>query len=235
MSPLPSVDGLISADQVLETATAIASWQLPNGMIPWFPGGHADPWNHVEAAMALDLVGMHGEAVRAYQWLVDIQHDSGAWHQYYLADSIEQDKLDANTVAYLDLGGSGNETQAHLAADGRITLMFCAFENPALILRLYGRGVAVLPQDEGFVALAAHFPRLPGVRQVFRIHVDSGMASCGWGVPRMTLESERETLVKYHAQQDPAKRLAKIADRTASIDGLPLRVQAFIPPAEARG
>ena len=58
------------------------------------------------------------------------------------------------TVAYLDLGGSGNETQAHLTADGRITIMFCAFDNPALILRLYGRGVAVLPQDEGFDELA---------------------------------------------------------------------------------
>lgn len=143
--------------------------------------------------------------------------------------------LGPKSVAYLDLGGSGNETQAHLAADGRITIMFCAFDNPALILRLYGRGAAVLPQDEGFDDLARHFPRLPGIRQVFRIQIDSLQTSCGWGVPRMTLESERETLVKYHAQQDPAKRLAKIADRTVSIDGLPLRVQAFIPPAEARG
>jgi len=101
---VPFVDGVISADQVLETASAIADWQLPNGMIPWFPGGHADPWNHVEAAMALDLAGMHTEAERAYQWLVDVQHDTGAWHQYYLADSIEQDKLDANTVAYFAAG-----------------------------------------------------------------------------------------------------------------------------------
>jgi hypothetical protein len=104
MIHVPSVEGIISADQVLETAAAIASWQLPNGMIPWFPGGHADPWNHVEAAMALDLAGLHAEADRAYQWLVDVQHDDGAWHQYYLADSIEQDKLDANTVAYVAAG-----------------------------------------------------------------------------------------------------------------------------------
>jgi hypothetical protein len=104
MSALPSVEGLITTDEVLETATAIASWQLPNGMIPWFPGGHADPWNHVEAAMALDLVGLHAEAERAYRWLVDVQHGNGAWHQYYLADSIEQDKLDANTVAYIAAG-----------------------------------------------------------------------------------------------------------------------------------
>ncbi|RIA43921.1 pyridoxamine 5'-phosphate oxidase [Hephaestia caeni] len=137
--------------------------------------------------------------------------------------------LDANHVAYLDLGGSGNETQAHLAADGRITIMFCAFDNPALILRLYGRGTSTLPQDAGFADLAALFPRLPGVRQVFSIAIDSVMTSCGWGVPRMTLDRERETLFKYHVQQDPEKRLARIAGRTRSIDGLPLRVQSEIP------
>jgi hypothetical protein len=143
--------------------------------------------------------------------------------------------LDSNRVAYLDLGGSGNETQAHLAADGRITIMFCAFDNPARILRLYGRGTAILPQDEGFAALAAHFPRLPGVRQVFDITVESAMTSCGWGVPRMRLEKERETLVKYHAQQDPAVWLAKIADRTESIDGLPVRLQSSVPGWDGPG
>ena len=137
--------------------------------------------------------------------------------------------LDANRVAWLDLGGSGNETQAHLSADGRITIMFCAFDNPALILRLYGRCRPVHPGDSGFAELAALFPRLPGVRQIFDIAVQSVQASCGWGVPRMTLEKERHTLVKYHAGQDPGERLAKIADRTRSIDGLPVRVQATIP------
>ena len=105
MTDVPFVDGLlVGRPGPRATRRRIASWQLPNGMIPWFPGGHADPWNHVEAAMALDLVGMHAEAERAYQWLVDVQHDNGAWHQYYLADSIEQDKLDANTVAYFAAG-----------------------------------------------------------------------------------------------------------------------------------
>lgn len=137
--------------------------------------------------------------------------------------------IDDLTVAWLDLGGSGNETHAHLAADGRITMMFCAFDNPALILRIYGRGVSVLPQDEGFDVLAERFPRLPGVRQVFVIRVESVQTSCGWGVPRMTLEAERQTLVRYHAQQEPAARLAKIAARDRSIDGLPQRVQATIP------
>ncbi len=137
--------------------------------------------------------------------------------------------FDDATIGYLDLGGSGNETQAHLAADGRITIMFCAFDKSALILRMYGRGVAVLPQDAGFGDLAAQFPRLPGVRQIFRIAVESIQTSCGWGVPRMTLATERQTLVKYHAQQDPAERLAKIATRTQSIDGLPVRIQTEMP------
>jgi Pyridoxamine 5'-phosphate oxidase len=137
--------------------------------------------------------------------------------------------LGPNRVAYLDLGGSGNETQAHLVADGRITIMFCAFDNPALILRLYGTGSFVVAGELGFDAVAAQFPRLAGARQVFDIAVDSVQTSCGWGVPRMTLERPRDTLVKFHAQQDPDARLAVIAQRTHSIDGLPVRVQTILP------
>lgn len=131
--------------------------------------------------------------------------------------------LSPSRVAYLDLGGSGNETHAHLAADGRITIMMCNFEQPALILRIYGRGRAVLPQDADWAELAAHFPLLPGTRQIFDIAVESVQTSCGWGVPVMTLDHERATLVKYHAQSDPAKWTAKVAGRTRSIDGLPTR------------
>jgi len=102
--PLPEIPGVISAAQVVATAEAIADWQLPSGMIPWYPGGHADVWNHVEAAMALDTAGLHTAAGLAYQWLVDMQRPDGAWHQYYLADRVEQDKLDANCVAYSATG-----------------------------------------------------------------------------------------------------------------------------------
>ena len=134
-------------------------------------------------------------------------------------------------IGYLDVGGSGNETQAHLAADGRVTVMFCAFDQPALIMRLYGHGRAVLPQDADWAGLAGTFRILPGARQIFVIDVDSVQTSCGWGVPFMTFERERETLSRYHAAQDPVERLEKIADRTRSIDGLPLRVQSHIPVA----
>lgn len=132
-------------------------------------------------------------------------------------------------VAYLDLGGSGNETQAHLAADGRITIMFCNFEQPALILRIYGTGRAVLPQDAEWTQIAEKFTLMPGTRQIFVIDVESVQGSCGWAVPFMTLERERDTLTKFHAAQDPVERLAKLQERTKSIDGLPTRAQEFLP------
>lgn len=131
--------------------------------------------------------------------------------------------LAPDRVAYLDLAGSGNETHAHLVADGRITIMFCNFDQPALILRIYGRGVPVLPQDKAWPALAAHFNLLPGTRQIFDIAVESVQTSCGWGVPLMQLDKPRDTLVKYHAQADEAKWLKKRSDRVKSIDGLPTR------------
>jgi len=135
--------------------------------------------------------------------------------------------LEPGTVAYLDLGGSGNETHAHLVAPqedaGRITIMFCNFEQPALILRIYGKGRPVLPQDDEWDDLAAHFTLMPGTRQIFVIDVESVQTSCGWGVPFMSLEGERETLKKAHRQSDPAAWEAKTAKRTTSIDGLPTR------------
>jgi len=139
--------------------------------------------------------------------------------------------LDARRVGYLDVGGSGNETHAHLSADGRATLMFCAFDRPALILRIYARGRVTLPQDAGWESLAAHFTLLPGTRQIFDFDVESVQTSCGWGVPFMTFERERDTLKKYHRAVSEADRLAKIADRTRSIDGLPVRLQTSVPAA----
>jgi hypothetical protein len=131
--------------------------------------------------------------------------------------------LSPTRVAYLDLGGSGNETHAHLSVDGRITIMMCNFRQPALILRMYGRGRAVLPADAGWDELAAHFTLLPGTRQIFDIAVESVQTSCGWGVPMMSLDHERETMVKWHVQKDPDEWVALYQSRTHSIDGLPVR------------
>jgi len=131
--------------------------------------------------------------------------------------------LGPGRVAWLDLGGSGNETNAHLLADGRITVMFCNWEQPALILRIYGRGTPILPADPAFAELAAHFNLLPGTRQIFDVAVESVQTSCGWGVPLMQLDRPRATLVKYHAQSDPEQWADKMSKRTRSIDGLPVR------------
>ncbi|GAA0264903.1 pyridoxamine 5'-phosphate oxidase family protein [Alteraurantiacibacter aestuarii] len=131
--------------------------------------------------------------------------------------------LSPDRVAWLDLGGSGNETNAHLLADGRITIMFCNFQQPAQILRIYGHGEPVLPWERNWDELAAHFTLLPGTRQIFDIKVQSVQTSCGYGVPLMALEKERDTLVKYHARSDPREWAGKHKRRRESIDGLPTR------------
>jgi hypothetical protein len=87
-----------------QTVASIAAVQQPDGMIPWFPGGHGDPWNHVEAAMALDAGGRRPEAEAAYRWLVTTQRPDGAWHRYYRDGLVEEDILDANVTAYVATG-----------------------------------------------------------------------------------------------------------------------------------
>ena len=141
--------------------------------------------------------------------------------------------LSPKRVGYLDLGGSGNETHAHLSVDGRITFMFCNFEQPALILRIYGRGRAVLPQDAEWGELAPHFEIIPGTRQIFVADVESVQTSCGWGVPSMTFDRERETLKKAHAGMDADAWLAKTQGRTISIDGIKTRTtDRYFGPAD---
>ena len=103
---LPDIDGVIvrrrdRADRRVRSPRCSS----PTGMIPWFPGGHCDPWNHVETAMALDVAGLHAEAERAYDWLVDMQRADGSWWNYYLPDgSVEEAKLDTNVCAYVATG-----------------------------------------------------------------------------------------------------------------------------------
>jgi hypothetical protein len=137
--------------------------------------------------------------------------------------------LGPKRVGYLDVGGSGNETQAHLTADGRITVMFCAFDKPALILRIYGRGRNVLPQEPEWAIHAGAFKILPGTRQIFLVDVASVQTSCGWGVPFMAFDRERDTLSRAHMANDRATREKKLSTRTKSIDGLPVRIQTEFP------
>lgn len=100
-----NIPGVISHDELVQTAASIASLQLPSGMIPWNTGGHCDPWNHVETAMALDTLGLHHEARHAYEWLADVQRNDGSWHNYYHSDgSVKEAKLDTNVCAYMAAG-----------------------------------------------------------------------------------------------------------------------------------
>ncbi len=131
--------------------------------------------------------------------------------------------VDPTTVAYLDLTGSGVETIAHLRENGRITVMFCTFEGPPMIVRLYGRGEPVLPADERFPALRARFPAdVPGVRAVVLVAVERVSTSCGYAVPLMSYEADRTMLHEWAERRGPAGVEAYWAEKNAeSIDGLP--------------
>jgi hypothetical protein len=94
----------LSRSDVSATVAAIARVQRPDGSIPWYDGGQVDPWNHVEAAMALDVGGRHTEASRAYAWLADMQRADGAWHAAYLDGSVVDATLDTNLSAYIATG-----------------------------------------------------------------------------------------------------------------------------------
>ncbi len=95
---------LLTPGQVAATADTIEACQQPDGLIVWFDGGHADPWNHVEAAMALTSAGRYVAAERAYEWLAANQHPAGSWHNYYTALGIEDPQIDTNCCAYVAVG-----------------------------------------------------------------------------------------------------------------------------------
>ena len=101
---LPEVPGVMSARDISQTVDAIAAHQLRDGNIPWTPGGHTDPWNLVEAAMALDIGGRHDDACRAFEWLRQRQRPDGAWHAYYIGDEVEEHALDTNVTCYIANG-----------------------------------------------------------------------------------------------------------------------------------
>ncbi len=129
--------------------------------------------------------------------------------------------LGPNRVAYLDLTGSGNETSAHLQENGRITFMFCAFDRPPTILRLYGRGRAVLPGDAEWSELAPHFVAHLSMRQIIVAEISLVKSSCGYAVPFMTFAGDRDTLDRWTESKGPeALDDYRRAKNARSIDGL---------------
>jgi hypothetical protein len=130
--------------------------------------------------------------------------------------------LSSSQVAYLDLTGSGNETSAHLAENGRITLMFCAFQGTPQILRLYGKGETVLPGGHRWDELVAHFPSYPGIRQIILVSIHLVHTSCGYGVPLLEMQQDRETLARWAtAKGEGGLADYRGANNSKSLDGLP--------------
>jgi len=131
--------------------------------------------------------------------------------------------IDPHTVAYADYGGSGIETVAHLRENQRIVLMACAFQGKPKIVRLHGKGYVIFAGDTEFDELLSHFKDSPvGVRALIKIAVTRVSDSCGYGVPLMAFQQQRDTSIKYmeNAGDDALRDYFKTNNRQ-SIDGLP--------------
>jgi len=127
-------------------------------------------------------------------------------------------------VAYLDQTGSGIETVAHLRDNGRIVVMFCAFDGPPKIVRLHGRGEVILPDKPEFDALFAAFPvgAPRGLRSIIRVEVERISQSCGFGVPFMTYAGERSDMSTWLSHKTDDEIAAYRFEKNAvSIDGMP--------------
>jgi hypothetical protein len=129
--------------------------------------------------------------------------------------------IDSATVAYLDLTGSGNETSAHIAENGRLTIMLCSFGSKTMILRLYGRGRTVLKDDPEYPTLRAHFDAIPGERQIIVLDIERVQTSCGYAVPRMDNPRQRDTLVRWAENKgDDGLKKYRREKNAFSIDGI---------------
>lgn len=130
--------------------------------------------------------------------------------------------IDNQTVAYVNLTGSGNETGAHLNHDGRITIMMCSFEKTPLIFRIYGKGTNIYTHEPAFSKYQSYFQSLPGIRQIVVVNIDQLQTSCGYAVPFYDYKGEREALNRWAEQKgDEGIRQYWKDKNQISIDGLP--------------
>ncbi|MBS1800628.1 MAG: pyridoxamine 5'-phosphate oxidase family protein [Acidobacteria bacterium] len=141
--------------------------------------------------------------------------------------------LDANTVIYVDRTGSGNETAAHLLADGRLTLMFCAFTGSPMVMRLYGQGrIVSRPGEEYSALLATYFDNVepPGARQIVWLDVDLVQTSCGMNVPFFDFTGDRDQLTRWaEAKGEEALDQYRRQKNSHSIDGFPTGMFDAVP------
>ena len=139
--------------------------------------------------------------------------------------------LSDTEVGYMDLISSGNETSAHTRENGRITFMFCSFEGNPNILRLYGRGRAILRTDPEWEQYAPHFTIYPSTRQLIVASIDLVQTSCGFGVPLFTYTGERDIHFDWADRKGDEGLQQYIRDNNlVSLDGLPTDIsfaQAF--------
>ena len=130
--------------------------------------------------------------------------------------------INGNRVVWMNLTGSGNETAAHLPNNDRITIMFCAFEEKPIILRLYGTAKAYHERDQFWKDHIDLFPKIAGRRQLMDVHIDLVQISCGMGVPFMDYREDRDALNMWAEKQGKDGLVAYHENRNAtSLDGHP--------------
>ncbi len=133
--------------------------------------------------------------------------------------------MSENRVLWLNVTGSGNETAAHLLENKRITIMFCSFEGAPNILRLYGKGKEIKPNDKNWADVVTLFPKTPGTRQIFDITIESVQTSCGMSIPFFDYKGERDELNNWAVEQGKDKIEQYWEDKNqTSIDGLPTNI-----------
>lgn len=130
--------------------------------------------------------------------------------------------LSDTQVAYMDLISSGNETSAHTLENGRITIMFCSFEGAPNILRLYGKGFAVIPGTEDWETYSQHFKIYPSTRQIIVADIDLVQTSCGFGVPMYDFVGDRDIHFDWAEKKGEDGLMDYIQkNNLKSLDGLP--------------
>ena len=130
--------------------------------------------------------------------------------------------LDSRQIAYLDQVGSGAETIAHIRENGRIVMMFCAFDGPPKVVRLHGLGQVVEPPDDSWTALRGHFPSNSGARAIIRIDIHRISDSCGFGIPEYHFVRQRAQLPAWITKKgEDGLRSYQRENNSHSVDGLP--------------